>query len=275
MSAVPSGGNTLKNVIIGIGTTVAAYAIVHFLGLGKSNEEEKLQKDATVNAFKSINDYKNYASQKFKTIACFSCDEQEMKNEMLRELDKNSISLRTLKEDKNIDEKMKSVIDRTIDQFNDLKPIYSSYFDSLTYAKQLPLDDQVTVGLRIQQTLFSKAAYIQTRDTGDVNNYLKDINKKFKTKLVFKDIEQEYDISALTGKWKVECSFELDIKKDGTLIWTEKENEFKGKWTLNGKLLTINLDTKQEFRYNIFQISKKILIIYNEESGGYLGACPE
>lgn len=277
MSAVASGGNTVKNVIIGILTTVVAYSIVFLLGLGKhdSSGDTKPQKEATINAFKSINDYVNYAGQKFKTIACYSCDEQGMKNEMLRELEHDCSSLRNLKEDINIDEKMKSVIDRIIDQFNDKKPMYTTYFDSLIYAKQQPQSDQIAIALRLQQTLFKQKDFVQTRDTSDINNYIRDINKKYKIKLAFKEPEPEFDPDALVGKWKMECAADLQFNEDGTIIWTEGENVFKGKWKREGAELTINLDTNQEFRLSISQLSKKMLVVLNQDTNLYLGFCPE
>jgi hypothetical protein len=277
MSAVPSGGNTVKNVIIGILTTVVAYSIVFLLGLGKhdSSGDSKPKKEATMNAFKSINDYVNYAGQKFKTIACFSCNEQDMKNEMLRELEHDCGSLRNLKEDVNIDEKMKSLIDRIIDQFNDLKPVYTIFYDSLSYIKQLPDSEQIFIINRIQQNLFKQKDFIQTRDTGDVNNYLRDINKKYKTKLAFKNIEPEYEVDALVGKWKVGCTVQLQFNQDGSIRWTEGENVFKGKWVRDGNELTIHLNNNQEFRYIISEISKKILFLFDSDTNIYLGACPE
>src|SRR5687767_13161457 len=104
MAGVPAGGNTVKNILIGIGTTVAAYAIISLLGIGKSkNSEAKIQKKANMDVWESVNDYFTYATEKFRTIACYSCDEQEMKKELVRELENNANSLKTLKENKSID----------------------------------------------------------------------------------------------------------------------------------------------------------------------------
>lgn len=153
MSGVPSGGNTWKNIIIGIFTTVAAYAIINFAGIGKKDNTKKIRKESTEKAWQSVNDYINYADQKFKTIACFSCDWQEMKNEMMRELDNYNTKLANIKEDKNVDDKMLSLVDIIKQRFLDLKKPYADFFDSITIAKNLTPDEQAPVMVRLQHKL--------------------------------------------------------------------------------------------------------------------------
>ena len=75
MSGVPSGGNPVKNIIIGVVTTVIAYVIVHYIFDKKSGkEDQEKSKQATESAWNSVNDYITYSNEKFKTIACFSCE---------------------------------------------------------------------------------------------------------------------------------------------------------------------------------------------------------
>ena len=62
MSSVPSGGNTWKNIAIGVFTTVVAYAVINFIGLGKKDYTQKNKKEATIKAWASANQYLNYAN---------------------------------------------------------------------------------------------------------------------------------------------------------------------------------------------------------------------
>ncbi len=279
MAGVPTGGNTFKNVLIGIGTTVAAYAIISFLGIGKSKSksEATIQKQANIDVWTSVNDYLNYATEKFRTIACFSCDEQEMKKELIREMDNNINSLKTLKENKSIDDKMQSLIDRTIQQVNDLKPLYIEYFDSLSYVRSLPIPEQLPQSARIQTKYLEKFAYVQNRDTIELKNYLRDINKKHKTELALQDREFEFKPELLTRKWKIECAFFIDFKKDGTVEWTEGGNVFKGKWKLDEveKVVNIKLETDQEFNYPILLLNEKMMIYYNKDAKALMAGCPQ
>lgn len=277
MSGVPSGGNTWKNILIGIFTTVAAYAIINFTGISKKDNTKKIKKEATQKAWQSVNDYINYFDQKSKTIACFSCDEQEMKNEMMRELDNYGNKLANIKEDKNVDDKMLSLVDIIRQRFIDLKKPYILFFDSITLAKNMSSEEQMPVLTRLQQNLRNDLSRIINRDSADYKNYLKDVNKTFNTHLESIPYKEEYDSSAIVRKWKIECLVELDCKKDGKLLWTESGTEFPGKWKLENRILTINLDNGQVFEYKIEQLSSKFMMIQNDQPGSAfsLGACPQ
>jgi hypothetical protein len=277
MSGVPSGGNTWKNIAIGIFTTVAAYAIINFTGIGKKDQTKKIRKEATEKAWQSINDYINYADQKFKTIACFSCDEQEMKKEMLRELDNYSAKLTNIKEDKNVDDKMLSIVDIIRQRFLDMKEPISRFYDSITASKSLSMEERLRAGPRLQQQLNDGIAKVTNRDTSEMQHFLQDVNKTFKVELGLNALKENFDSSAIARKWKIECAFEIDIKKDGSITWTENENNFTGKWKLDDKELEITLDNGQVFHYNILQLGEKFMLIDTEINGTRLsmGACPK
>ena len=277
MSSVPSGGNTWKNIIIGVFTTVAAYAIINFAGIGKKDNSKKIRKDATEKAWQSVNDYINYANQKFKTIACFSCDWQEMKKEMMRELENYNTKLANIKEDKNVDDKMLSLVDIIKQRLVDFKKPYTDFFDSVTIAKNLTQEEQMPIMTRIQQRLSDDLSRIINRDSADYRNYLADVNKTFNTHLEQIPLKETYDSSAIVGKWKIECVFDIECKKDGKLMWTESGTEFPGVWNLKNRLLTINLDNGQVFKYRIEQLSSKFMMIRDDQSESLFsyGACPQ
>jgi hypothetical protein len=276
MSGVPSGGNTWKNIAIGIFTTVAAYAIINFTGIGKKDQTKKIRKDATEKAWQSINDYINYADQKFKTIACFNCDEQEMKKEMLRELDNYSAKLINIKEDKNVDDKMLSIVDIIRQRFLDMKEPIARFYDSITASKTLSMEERLKAGPRYQQQLNDNIAKVTNRDTSEIQNFLRDVNKTFKVELGLTALQGNYDSTVLARKWKIECAFEIEFKKDGSIIWTENGSEYTGKWKLNDKKLDITLDNGQEFHYTIQQLGEKFMLFDTELNGTKftMGACP-
>lgn len=138
MGGVPSGGSLWKNVLIGIGTTVAAYAIVNVLFKSKGPGVSSERKRVTAEAWQSVNKYNKLATEKFRTLACMSCDQQAMKTEMLRELNNNNKSLEGILDDKSLDDGMKTIINRTRDKFTDLHSLYETYFDSIIYIKHFP-----------------------------------------------------------------------------------------------------------------------------------------
>jgi len=275
MSSVPSGGNIWKNIAIGVFTTVAAYAIINFIGLGKKDYTQKNKKDATEKAWISANKYLNYANEKFKTIACFSCDEDLMKKELMRELDIYSNSLNNIKSDKDVDDKMLSAIDRINQQFTDMKPLYENYFDSIIILKNFPFEKRAELSQPMQMRFIEKLATIQTKDTSEIINYLNDINERFHTTLKFELTKMEYDPSALVGKWKIECAADLTFNKDNTINWTEDQNNFNGKWTFADKKLHISLENGQIFDFVIIQLSQKMLIYLNTDNNALLSGCKQ
>lgn len=275
MSSVPSGGNTWKNIAIGVFTTVVAYAVINFIGLGKKDYTQKNKKEATIKAWASANQYLNYANEKFKTIACYSCDEALMKKELMRELDIYSNSLNNIKSDKDVDDKMLSAIDRIIQQFTDMKPLYENYFDSIIILKSFPIEKRVELSQPMQMRFIEKLATLQTKDTSEIVSYLNDINTRHHSTLKFELTKNEYDSTALVGKWKIECAADLSFNKDNTISWTEDENVFKGKWSFADKRLHINLDNGQVFDFVIIQLSQKMLIYLNKENNALLSGCKQ
>lgn len=275
MSSVPSGGNTWKNIAIGVFTTVVAYAIINFIGIGKKDTTSKIKKEATEKAWLSANQYLNYANEKFKTIACFSCDEEEMKKELMRELDIYSNSLKNIKSDKDVDDKMLSAIDRIIQRFTDMIPLYEKYFDSILILKNFTLEKRIELSQPMQMRFIQNLATLQTKDTSEIVSYLHDVNERHHSTLKFELTKSEYDSSALVGKWKIECAADLVFNKDSTISWTEGENNFKGKWTLNDKKLHIELDNRQVFDFILIQLSRKMLIYLNTDNNALLSGCKQ
>jgi hypothetical protein len=277
MSGVPSGGNVWKNIAIGIFTTVAAYAIINFIGIGKKDNTKKIRKEATVKAWQSVSDYINYADQKFKTIACYSCDVQEMKKEMLRELENYSAKVTNIKEDKNVDDKMLGIVDIIRQRFLDFKTPIGNFYDSIIALKQRPLDEQVVAMPRVQQNLNDEIAKIVNRDSSEFKNFLSDVNKTYKLGLRQIPLPGEYDSTAIVGKWKIECVFDLELKSDGSLLWQEAGTDFPGKWKLENKRLSIYLDNGQELLFPVRQLNRKFMLITNQTPNGDVewGGCPQ
>ena len=276
MSGVPSGGNTFKNIAIGVVTTVVAYLIVHFIFDKKDkNKELNEKKEKMETAWNSVNEYINTMAGKLINISCFSCDPVEMKSEMLREIDQMNSSLRNIKETGELDDKMKSIIDRTIQQFADEKPVLTTFFDSMSIVKTLPQDEQVATGSRLQLKMLEKMTHIQTRDSAEFKTYLADINKKYKTHLVAKEQKEEFDTTYLPGKWRVECSFYLYLYRDHTFLFSKDKEEYKGQWKLDDRNLVLSTENEGNLTYTILQLSSKIMLLHLAEAGITYGACPQ
>ena len=277
MSGVPTGGNMWKNIIIGVLTTVVAYLIVHFLlDKNTSKEELKKKKEDIAEAWHSVTDYTHKSVEKFKTVACYSCNEQEMKKEMIRELNNNITSLNAILKSKNLDDIMQTIINRTISKFEDLKPAYSSYFDSVTYLKSLTDEERKVVATGMQDRFFQRRTFLETRDVKDIQGFLDDLNKKYSLKLTYEEEKIGFEPDALIGKWNIECLFTLTFKKDHTMLWVEGGDEIEGTWSLSDdKMLKMKLDNGQSMEYQILQLEKEYIAIYVPEISTVVGGCPK
>lgn len=274
MAGVPHGGNLWKNIAIGIATTVAAYLIVHFITDKKySNKKKKEKAEANKTAWESVNDYTQNMALKFESIACFSCDYTKMKNEITRELEESCNSLRNIKDGDLIDEKMKTIIDRTISRFNSLKPLLQTFFDSAIVLKQLPDSEKVVRSKVVNSDFTSAKTRIDTVDQREIDRLLADVNKKYNLTLKEASIELGKDLSLLPGKWNIECVVTAEFMKDGSLIWTEGENIFEGTWKRKDDILTIHLNTEQEFIYRIAELNNSFMKLEVAGSSIPMGAC--
>ncbi|MEK7226500.1 MAG: hypothetical protein AAB221_12585, partial [Bacteroidota bacterium] len=275
MAGVPHGGNLWKNIAITIATTVAAYLIVHFITDKKySNKKKKEKAEANKSAWESVNDYTQNMALKFESIACFSCDYTKMKNEIARELDQSCNSLRNLKDGDLIDEKMKTIIDRNISRFNSLKPLLQSFFDSAIVLKTITdTAEKVKRGAAVHEEFTSSKTRIDTVDQREIDRLLADLNKKYNLALKEEPIELGKNLSLLPGKWNIECVVTVEFRKDGSLTWTEEENIFEGSWQRKDDILTIRLDTEQEFIYRIAELNNSFMKLEVAGSSIPLGAC--
>jgi hypothetical protein len=274
MSSVPHGGNMWKNVAIGIVTTVAAYLIVHFiLDKKESKKEKKERAEANGAAWESVNSYILSAVRKFESIACFSCDYSKMKNEIVRELEQDCNSLINIKSGQYVDEKMKTIIDRTVSRFNSLKPLFQTFFDSVLVLQSLPDSEKASRSKNIYKDFGESKTRIDTVDQQEINELLADLNNKYKLRLAEKKIDPELNFPKLPGKWKIECIVEVAIMDDGTLTWKEGENIFNGNWKRTGDQLSIKLDTNQQFEYTILELNDKFMKIQADDAVAPFGAC--
>ncbi len=276
MAGVPSGHNTWKTILIGVISTFLAYLFIHFIFDRKeSRKKEKEKKEKIESAWNSVNEYINRSQEKFTTIGCYSCDELQMKTELLRELDQMNKSLQNIKEGEELDDKLKSIIDRTIQMFEDEKPVLSGYYDSLASTRHLTDEQRQVVLSDLQQAMFKKINYIQTRDTADFNAYLEDLNHKYKLQLERKNLLPVVLFDELPGVWEVECAYRMNIKADNRVSIKKDKDTYTGIWDLNkrDKTLTLHFDDGSELEYSIIQLNKKMMALYLSATEILIGAC--
>jgi hypothetical protein len=277
MSGVPAGGNTWKNIAIGILTTVVAYFIVHkiFENMDKKKEEKKVR-EANLKVWSSINSYKSSVFQKLQTLSCFSCDYGQMRDEMIREFDQVSKSLNNLKNESLIDERMKTILDRTIGTFTDMKPAYQVFFDSMIPLRALPDSVQTGSGVHIQENFSKRIKYIATRDTLEINERLRSMEEDFDVEFGEMKPLYEFEPAVLTRfTWNIECKILMKLHPDGTVSWTQNEKTNTGKWSRRDENLIITLNDGNTYSFTIVHATLKSMLLAIPGTPSVMAACPE
>lgn len=269
---------TVKNIGIAVLTTVLGSTAVYFLGFQRSGNKEEFEgkKIATEEAWNSVVDYMRYADDKNKTIACFSCDLQQMKKEIIRGLNQNVTSLKNLQKNDKVDEKMQTVIDRAMDQFLAQEPLFTMYYDSSSAILNYPDEEKLGLSTRLQRYFFETKLHIITRDTLEIKALLDDLNRKYKLNMQLpKATEAVFDYPSLIARWNVGCVIELDFKNNHTLTWMQNQETTTGTWERTGKILNIYLNNNTRYVFEIMEVSQKILTFYEEASNVIMSACPK
>lgn len=286
MAGVPHGGNMWKNIAIGIGTTVVAYLIVHFITDKKDEGKElKKKKEAVEKAWHSMNEYAVTMSEKFESIGCFSCNPEEMKKEMLRELDQIEKSLGNIKDEKEQDEKLKTLLDRTINMYEAKKPVLAGYYDSMAILRRLPESGKVESIAGLQKRLFEKMEHIELRDTTELRNLINGLEKDYKIKLETTASEKTADYKLIAGKWQIGCDGDLNLynfRSDSTFTldtWEggkQSGGQLTGKWDFDTetKQLFLTYDDGDSDIFTIAGISEKMMTFFSNKFNLSLGACP-
>lgn len=281
MGGVPAGGSTIKNILIGVFTTVVAYMIVHFiLDKKKGNEDVEKSYHATANAFRSVNDYVNLADAKFKTLACVSCDKSQMKQEMIRELSQLSSNLKKIAENTAVHEKMRSIAELVMQQFEDEKPLYQNYFDSAAIVESLPEAERTIHGTSLTNHFLTKLAYLQNRDTAEVKAFREALTKEYKKYIHSPDFEfipndVSFNKEAIVRKWRVECSYYIDIKEDNKVTFIAPDDSIEGKWSLDDHDLYLELNNGEKLHYYIEELSSRLMRLRFDGATIASVACPE
>ena len=180
-----------------------------------------------------------------------------MKTEMLRELDQDCNSLRNLKEEKLIDEKLKTVIDRIISRFEGMKPVFSKFIDSaIAISNDNPDAERISL---VYQTYISRKIRLDTADNEEIDRLLGSINKEYKIELQRQIVLPEKEYDKLPGNWLVECKSSFHFYDDGKINIKIDGEEINGTWSRDKYSLSIELENGEKLEYEILQINSNIL----------------
>lgn len=258
-SSGTSGGHPLKNIGIGVATTVLASAIVYFLGFhgGHADTEEiRVRKEATTEAWNSLMFYEKQFRETGTRMAC-SGDTSGNTGDMLNEYDKIIKNISNIEKVEHVDNRLVSLIDRRIATLTDKRKATADYYTSYDALGSVSDDDPKAIDL--YHNFISKVNSLDVQDTAFISGVSTELNKKYHTNF---NLPGVFIVTAdiLYGSWTIDRDKFLDLKKDNTFSFIMESKNYPGKWTLDYLTIHFNFEDGSTIDYTINSGSPKFML---------------
>ncbi|MBS1620523.1 MAG: hypothetical protein JST10_16925 [Bacteroidetes bacterium] len=233
-----SGSTALKNIVIGVITTVLASSIVYFLGFqNKQADKDEIQKkkEATMDAWNSLMFYEKQFRETGTRMVCLD-DTSEMSDRILIEYDKIIKNISNIEKVANVDNRLVSLIDRRIATLTDKRKATADYNNTIL---STDISEDTAAAIALYNNFISKMNAFEYRDTAFINGVSNELTKKYNTKFSIPGptiITPEL----LFGNWTVDRDKYLNLKKDNTFSFNMDSIDYPGRWSLDNLTLHFN-----------------------------------
>lgn len=268
MSGLPSGGSTVKNVILGVLTTVVAYVIVHYIfdKKDKKKEFEKV-KTETVEAWKSLIKYEDQQTNNYYSAMCNE-DVPTQLETLIYEKDLLAKNYSIIRQIPGIDEDLASFATRAVENTLQIKKLFESY---LTEYKNInPYEPGVEQAyLNLDSIYVRKITSAKERDAESLNNTYASLVKKYGDEFKGPDEPTPLSENDLVGKWKETGINKIfTLKADGKFVMSMEGNDYTGTWKFVNTIIDLSFDdgsgsikihiTRQHPKYFLFTLNNEI-----------------
>jgi hypothetical protein len=240
----------VKNVIIGVTTTVLVSTIVYFLGFNKKSSTTRLEtQKATTQAWKTYVTIENIAA---KNSLLLIRDQtqfnsyKELYQESLKESDKFISALKSLITNESIDKDMIAMLKRRAENEETSKPKSERYYNELDKLLAIGIDQDWTEK-RFQDSLIARQTEFANQNKRYFDRAINEIEA------LAKNLGDRYDetfniddfIMIQIYKYKKDPFAAINEVKMDTLAPAQLTKEyFTGKWDASGAAVTLNADDK-------------------------------
>lgn len=274
-SPAAGGGNAFKSIIIGVITTVLGAAAVYFLGFHDKKENPK--KEATQNAMKSIIQYEQILEKSVMGLACNS-DNEYAQQTFLREIEQLKVNMTNIKSEKDLDNRVLSLIDRRVTSLNELTEASVDMFNGMATLRSdssaLGEEEFVARNIELQKTYNDRTVQIAEEERILKTDIIAALKKEYE--LEFDDIKSlQLDINNanVTGKWLINGVVKWYMNADQTFNWVVEDKAFDGNWSLKKDTLYLKFSHPEEAKFKIIQLYNNILSYKNMVDGTVSVAC--
>jgi hypothetical protein len=240
----------VKNVIIGVTTTVLVSTVVYFLGFNKKSSTTRLEtQKATTQAWKTYVTIENIAAKNMLLLVRDQAQfgsYKELYQETLKESDKFINSLKSLSNNESIDKDMIAMLKRRAESEETSKPRSERFYNELDQLLAIALDKDWT-DKRFQDSLIARSAEFEKQNKRFFERAINEIES------LSKNLGDRYDatfniddfIMVQMYKYKKDPLAAINEVKTDTLSTAQLTKEyFTGKWDASGATVTLNADDK-------------------------------
>lgn len=270
--------------------------IVSLIGLTASNvifnDPVKIRGKNSRTAWDNVRRYEKVYEENSEELTClYGTTNSDLFYKDLIHLQEMTVeNLKMLRDDKDIDKLVASIINLRIDSYTQLKKITTDFIDSLTKLSKQTFKDSVGYYKNLdeqkalQQNFLFDRIHVLLRDTFIIKNLGVELKRSYTSfeKVAFVDpltISTDSIRQRIIGTWSMISESDgssLKINKDGTGTFTVEGTEYPFTWTLEEKEEIRNFsmlfkDNKLEKRnYKIVHCTNKILQYLSDKNGNFV-----
>ncbi len=255
---------TLKNILIGVVTTVAASAIVWWLGFNnnKANEKEK-QKEATYKTLETLDRYDRLYAETMEAIDCRKITsgstymEEEDGDMMLNQTTNNIATLTDLKNEPDIDIDVKALLQRRITYYNAIKNEITKFMTRIIPLGNSEADQAAAVGFN--KKFQDRIEELQQTELQPTIDLFQSIEKKYGKEIPGVRRSLELTETNLAAIWKTGNNASITLQNDGKMVSKVEADLFNGTWTLSKDTIKIRFEDGDDNALIVKQLTAKML----------------
>jgi membrane-associated HD superfamily phosphohydrolase len=180
----PNNATTvIRNITIGVITSVLAATVIYYLGYNKDEKAEfKKRKEATIRVWGTYRENLDIASGIFDKLANMREDEIEIRREQVKhEMEVAITNMENVKKEPGADTRVYSTIDLKAQQLKEAVPIFMKFYDDILVFKATnPTEQQGEVFKdKTIAALKEQLGEIKSRDSFRLAKYYEGLNKDY------------------------------------------------------------------------------------------------
>ncbi len=266
-SSSSSGGSTIKNILVGVITTVLGSGAIYLIGFHDS-DNFKPRQEANIRAWNSLIQYEVFYTNSIDKISCIA-DTVAAYQDFAREMDQTVSNMMNIKSEALVDNKLMSLIDRRVQTIKDVKATMLDYRDKIT-----ALTGNAAAQEAEENKFTAAMENLSHRDNDFINEVVPQLEKEFKTTLKRPEFSAP-DVAAISGNWKMDAEIELSVKKEGSFTWQKADSIYTGNWLLTDREIKFIFTDGEKINYFIKKIGSSSALLQNTDNKKYSNLCRE